>query len=104
MIICSTCGENALHCRCLGGRIKLATPKTARADSVALHRLVGRRFVRLADGAEARVMAEAEGNVMYRYKGAAAHATTRADFLAKHVERTKATPNDEALRRGEETP
>lgn len=56
------------------------------ANPITSGGLVGRRFTRIVDGAVVRVMAEAEGNVMYRLKGAAAHATTRTDFLSKHVE------------------
>lgn len=62
------------------------------ANPITSGGLVGRRFTRIVDGAVARVMAEAEGNVMYRLKGAAAHATTRTDFLAKHVEQTVGAP------------
>lgn len=45
-------------------------------------------------------MAEAEGYVMARYKGAMPWVKSRADFLAAHVERTKATPNDSSSETG----
>ncbi len=81
------------HCRF--DRVLESAPTTA---EFAVQRMVGRRFTRVSDNAQARIVAEAEGYVMGRYKGAAMWVKGRAEFLKTHVEMTPETPNDEALR------